>query len=156
MMGVCPAHLRPDALSYTASVRIPRTLIVSLALAVSPIGDAVCEVVCSAPVLAQGAADEVSATETAGHQHHAATSPSAVPPVSSAPMLASRAEACGPTTPRIARVALGAVASPRALPVGGVVDASNAAGLQSRARATMAAAGPPPIPLHQSSVPLRI
>ena len=60
---------------YTDGVRLSRALIVALALVVSPVGAAVCEVVCGVPPSPAVTSAVASGDDHAHHGHHAAPAP---------------------------------------------------------------------------------
>jgi len=148
---------------YTASVRRLRPLVFVLALLVSPLGVAVCEVVCGLPAHAAGHAPVPAETARVDahahhdhHQHHAPLPTAPVAPVSDADgVVTLPGPACDPLSGIPARVR-----SPFSGPdAHGVAVAHVASALDSQEqrypRVVPADTGPPDPPRH-APVPLRI
>lgn len=153
-----------DKRLYTAGVSLSRAVTLVLAVLVSPLGTAVCEVVCGAPghAAAHAAAPAQTVVQTdqhAHHDHHAHHAPAAAPVIPPASDADGRMHVPGPECDPVLSIP-GRVRSPFFGPdlhaavvthLASVVDTA----MPALARVVVSDTGPPDPPRH-APIPLRI
>lgn len=151
---------------YTEAVRFQRPVVLALALLVSPVGVAVCEVVCGTPVHAAGHGSvpaEPAAVDPHAHHdlhaHHAPPPAAPVAPVSDADGTVGVVQVPGPecdpavAIPARVRSTFSGL-DLHATAIAHVVFVTNSQVL-TQPRVAIADTGPPDPPRH-ASIPLRI